>query len=231
MGEISRVKRTKAEAKAAYDSMSGWYDLLAGSSERKFREECLRMLSVQTGETALEIGFGTGETLLALARSVGKQGKVFGIDISEGMCRRAQIRLRNAGLADSVELKSGDATTLPFSTGSMDAVFMAFTLELFDTPEIPVVLLGCRRLLRQGGRIGVVAMTKPEKSNRMVQGYEWVHHTFPSWADCRPIRADLFLKDTGFEIMSKKVQSMWGLPVEILLAKNISFTKSTQNNE
>jgi len=217
--DISRVARSKAEAKAAYDSMSGWYDLLAGSSERKFREDCLRMLDVRAGETVLEIGFGTGDALLSLARSAGEQGKVFGLDISEGMRRRSQMRLRKAGLFESVELKSGDATSLPFPTGSMDAVFMAFTLELFDTPEIPAVLGECRRVLRQRGRIGVVAMAKPDRSSRMVTLYEWAHRTFPAWADCRPIRTQPFLAGAGFEILDGRSRSMWGLPVEILLAK------------
>jgi hypothetical protein len=34
--EISRVKRSKATAKASYDRMSGWYDWIAGSSEKAF---------------------------------------------------------------------------------------------------------------------------------------------------------------------------------------------------
>lgn len=219
MDDISRVTRSKAEAKTAYDALSGWYDLLAGSSERKFREECLRMLNVRVGETVLEIGFGTGEALLSLARSTGTQGNVFGIDISDGMCARAQLRLRKAGLADYVELKSGDATTLPFSSGSMDAVFMAFTLELFDTPEIPVVIAECRRVLRQGGRIGLVAMARPDRSGWMVRVYEWAHHIFPVWVDCRPIRSQKYLEGAGFITLDRKERSMWGLPVEILLAK------------
>ena len=219
MDDISRVTRSKAEAKTAYDAMSGWYDLLAGSSERKFREECLRMLNVQSGENILEIGFGTGETLLSLARSTGKHGKVFGIDISDGMCARAQLRLRKAGFADSVELKSGDATSLPFSSGSMDAVFMAFTLELFDTPEIPVVIAECRRVLRQAGRIGLVVMAMPDSPGWMVRLYEWAHHAFPVWVDCRPIRSQIFLEEAGFIILDRTERSMWGLPVEILLAQ------------
>jgi ubiquinone/menaquinone biosynthesis C-methylase UbiE len=228
LDDISRVTRSKAEAKAAYDTLSGWYDLLAGSSERKFREECLRMINVQAGQTVLEIGFGTGEALLTLAHSVGSAGKVFGIDISDGMCKRAQIRLRKAGLADYVELKSGDATTLPFSSGSMDAIFIAFTLELFDTPEIPVVIAECRRVLRLGGRIGLVAMAKPDRSGWIVRFYEWAHHAFPVWVDCRPICVDLFLKDSGFEILSSKFRSAWGLPVEILLANNLKPKKDVK---
>ncbi|MGD0172897.1 MAG: methyltransferase domain-containing protein [Anaerolineales bacterium] len=219
MNKISRVTRSKAEAQTAYDRMSGWYDLLAGGSEQRFKEQGLQMLNVQSGEAVLEIGFGTGRSLLALARSVRTSGKVYGIDISPGMYRLSQSLLRKAGLADRVELKIGDAAELPFPSESIDAIFISFTLELFDTPEIPNVVAECRRVLRRGGRLCVVSMTQQERPSMMVGLYEWAHRTFPAWADCRPIQAQLFLKQAGFETLESKEQSMWGLPVEIILAK------------
>jgi ubiquinone/menaquinone biosynthesis C-methylase UbiE len=219
MNKISRVTRSKSEARVIYDRMSGCYDFLAGGSEERFKEQGLRMLNVRAGESVLEIGFGTGRSLLELARSVGTSGKVYGVDISPGMGRRAQSVLRKAGLADRVELKIGDAAALPFPSESMDAVFISFTLELFDTPEISVVVAECRRVLRPGGLLCVVSMTQKERVNMMVALYEWMHRALPAWIDCRPIRAELFLKDAGFDILDKKEEAMWGLPVEILFAK------------
>lgn len=112
--EISRVTRTKEEARASYDKLSPWYDVLVGRSERRFKYEGLQLLGVMEGEKVLEIGFGTGECILALAESVGNTGKVYGIDISQGMLNQSHSRIEKAGLSNRVELGCGDATKLPF---------------------------------------------------------------------------------------------------------------------
>ncbi len=217
--EISRVTRSKEAAKASYDRMSRWYDALAGMSEKKFRDLGLRKLDAQEGETILEIGFGTGHCIQALARSVGGSGKVYGIDLSEGMFNLTQTRVQKAGLSERVDLKLGDAAQLPFQSGFFDAVFTSFTLELFDTPEIPVVLQECGRVLREEGRICVVSMVKKEKDNLAVRLYEWAHVKLPNYVDCRPILLQDALEQAGFHLIELTEMAMWGLPVEIALAK------------
>jgi demethylmenaquinone methyltransferase/2-methoxy-6-polyprenyl-1,4-benzoquinol methylase len=219
MAGMSRVTRSKEEAKASYNHMSRWYDVLTGESEKKFKNIGLQFLSVQPGETVLEIGFGTGKTLLPLARSVGETGKVYGLDISEGMIEIAGSRLRKAGLSGRVELKCGDATALAFPDQSFEAVFLCFTLELFDTPEIPIVLKECHRVLRPNGRICVVAMSKKGKPNLMTRLYGWSHDKLPNYVDCRPIYAQESMEESGFRTTEAEVMLMWGLPVEIVLAK------------
>jgi ubiquinone/menaquinone biosynthesis C-methylase UbiE len=217
--EISRVTRSKEEAKASYDKMSKWYDMLAGLAERKYRYAGLKKLGAREGEMVLEIGFGTGHCILALAQSVGNSGKVYGIDISEGMFNITRSRVREAGLSERVELKCGDAATLPFETNFFDAVFTSFTLELFDTPEIPTVLHECRRVLRSGGRICVVAMSKKGETNVIMRLYEWAYLKLPNYVDCRPIFVQEALEEAGFQVLDVTELTMFGLPVEIVVAK------------
>jgi ubiquinone/menaquinone biosynthesis C-methylase UbiE len=217
---IRRVNRSKEACRRSYNRLSRWYDLLAGSSERKYGEKGVELLSPSPGERILEIGFGTGHDLVLLARAVGPAGHIVGVDISDGMFALAQKRLQKEKLIDRVKLHLGDATDLEFlTTESLDGVFMSFTLELFDTPELPCVLYECQRALKSGGRLVVVSMRKTEPPGMAVRMYEWFHDHLPNYADCRPILARLLVEQSGFTVEDVNSSSMWGLPVEIVLAR------------
>ncbi len=215
---ISRVTRSKQDAQAMYNKLSRWYDGLSGGWEAIAREAGLRMLNAKAGETVLELGVGTGHGLLALARAVGQAGCVYGIDLSPQMLALTQARVDRAGLAKQVHLLCGDATQLFFKSGSFNAIFMSFTLELFDTPEIPQTLLACQQALAQGGRICVVSLSKQGGSAWMLNLYEWAHRTFPKFVDCRPIFVQRALEKANWLVSDATQISLWGLPVEIVLA-------------
>jgi demethylmenaquinone methyltransferase/2-methoxy-6-polyprenyl-1,4-benzoquinol methylase len=216
--EILPVSRTKAEARHYYDRISRIYEYLTRAFERKFAEMALDRLSVEEGETVLEIGFGSGYCLQRIARSVGGGGQVNGIDISSGMITVTKRKLDNAGLEGRVHLIQGDAENLPYSSNALDAVFMSYTLELFDTPEIPRVLEEVKRVLRPGGRLAVASMSKAGGGSIMLRLYEWAHTRWPKHADCRPIYAEQSLSDAGFRIETKDIFKKYGLPNEIVVA-------------
>jgi ubiquinone/menaquinone biosynthesis C-methylase UbiE len=219
---VSPVKRTKAQARANYNRLSRWYDWLAGSSEAKYRRMGEQTLHLQPGERLLEIGFGTGQALVSLAEAVGAHGRVCGLDLSDGMAAVARQRLSQADLTERTDLTLGDAAQAPFAEASFDAVFMSFTLELFDTPEILIVLHQCMRMLRPLGRLVIVTLVKTQKPNFAERIYEWFHERMPVAVDCRPIPAQTTIQAAGFEITAVTAKKMWGLPVEIITAEKIS---------
>jgi ubiquinone/menaquinone biosynthesis C-methylase UbiE len=220
--QISRVSRSRETARSSYNRMSRWYDWLSGASEKAACQEGLRMLAVKEGERVLEIGFGTGHNLLALAKTVGGAGRVCGIDLAEGMLAVARGQVERAGFAERVELRCGDAVYLPYEAESFDAAFSSFTLELFDTPEIPLVLGECRRVLKAGGRIGIVSLAKHGKPNAMTRLYEWAHLKFPNVVDCRPILVSQALVEAGFDVQEMVQRSMWGLAVEVVAGISVT---------
>jgi demethylmenaquinone methyltransferase/2-methoxy-6-polyprenyl-1,4-benzoquinol methylase len=214
--DMQRVLQSKAETRSYYNKIANYYDLLAEHSEGPMREAGLHLLAPRPPEHILEIGPGTGHCLVELARAVGPSGRVFGIDLSDKMVELASARVRENGLNDSVEITCGDVEQLPFSADALDAVFMSFTLELFDTPDIPRVLAECRRVLKPGGRIVVVAVSHEGKQSLALRVYDWTHQHFPNLLDCRPIYAKRALEKAGFNVLEVKHEQMW-VPVEVVL--------------
>jgi len=216
--DILPVRRSKEEAKRFYDRISRVYDYLTGAFERKYADMAVERLSVEEGATVLEIGFGPGHCLKRLAESVGKTGKAYGVDISSGMLEVTRRRLDKVQLMDRVKLYCGDAASLPYGDNTFDAVFMSFTLELFDTLEIPRLLEEVKRVLKPRGRIGVISISKKNGESLLLRLYEWAHRKWPKYVDCRPIYLEQSLRDSGYEIRKEEKIKLFGLPGEIVVA-------------
>ena len=212
---LLRVLQSKNETRAFYDKISDFYDLLAEHSEAPVREAGLEILKASGNEIVLEIGCATGHSLVQLAKAVPPGGAVFGLDLSERMLRLSAGLLRSEKLTDTVSLVCGDAVRLPFAAGTLDAIFMSFTLELFDTPEIPAVLRECRRALKVNGRIVVVAISKEGPAGAVLEAFEWTHRHFPNLLDCRPIFVRRALEEAGFKVGTAASMNMW-VPVELV---------------
>ncbi len=100
------------------------------------------------GERVLDIGCGTGATVLELAERVGPDGYVLGLDVAEPMLERA--RERAAGRRQ-VELRLGDAATAPWPEEGFDLAFSRFGVMFFADPVAAFAHI--RGALRPGGRL------------------------------------------------------------------------------
>jgi len=205
-----------------YDRIANAYDLIADSNERAARQTGVKALALRSGESVLELGFGTGNEVLDLANLVGPGGKVAGIDISSGMLGVAQRKLAASAVKTPVDLRLGDARALPFAEASFDAVYTSFTLELFPEGDIPVVLAEAKRVLKPGGRIGVVSMATVRPGHRvsgLEKTYIWMHRHFPHLVDCRPIDTEALVQAAGFKIASHQDLEIWTMPVRVVIGQ------------
>jgi SAM-dependent methyltransferase len=104
------------------------------------------------GATVVDIGCGAGTDLLLAARRVGLTGRAIGVDMTEAMRRRATHGAAACGL-DNVEVRSGDAATLPVDDGAVDVVISNGVLNLVPEKERAVAEIA--RVLKPGGRVQI----------------------------------------------------------------------------
>lgn len=220
---VEPVTASSAAIERTYDRLSGVYSRFMGAWEGPARRAVLGLLELRSGERVADIGCGPGHAAVAFARQVGTDGTVVGIDISRRMLGQARRRVDRAGIDDSVHLVRGDARRLPLADAAVDVAYLAETLELFDTSDIPVVLDELRRALSPGGQLCVVSMPRAgHEDSAFVRAYEWAYRNVPGYATvgCRPIYVEAAIRDAGFEITATRELLRGGVwPIEIVQAR------------
>lgn len=135
-----------------------WYDVLAWAmtrgKERAFRDKTVDGARLESGESVLDVGCGTGTLAMAAKRRVGTSGRVCGIDASPEMIARAQKKARKAGL--EVDFERAAVERLPFADGTFDAVLATIMLHHLPDDARRQGLREMRRVLKPGGRLFVV---------------------------------------------------------------------------
>ena len=108
-----------------------------------------RMAPLAPGATVVDIGCGAGMDLLLAAQAVGPRGRAIGIDMTDAMAVRARAGARAIGL-DNVEVRLGDALSLPVESESVDFVISNGVLNL--TPDKKEAFDEVFRILKPGGQ-------------------------------------------------------------------------------
>jgi demethylmenaquinone methyltransferase/2-methoxy-6-polyprenyl-1,4-benzoquinol methylase len=129
-----------------YDAMNV---LMTAGLDGRWRAETARA-AVLPGDRVLDVCCGTGDLALA-ALALG--GNVTAVDFAERMLERAR------GKSREVEWVRADALALPFDDGCFDAVTIGFGLR--NVEDVDRGLRELRRVLRPGGRLGVLDVTQP----------------------------------------------------------------------
>lgn len=146
-----------------FDRISGVYDLMNSAMtaglHHQWRERAVDRAQVGPGSDALDLCTGTGDLALALRRRIGPDGRVVGSDFSEAMLELARGKSGEEGLP--VEFGWADALELPYGDESFDAVTVGFGAR--NLADLDRGLSEMARVLRPGGRLVILEITKPER--------------------------------------------------------------------
>ena len=150
------MSAANAAQEAYWNETAGrtWADL-QDRIDRQIRplgQAILDRLAPEPGETAIDVGCGCGDTSLELARRVGPEGEVLGLDISAPLLEVARRRAGEASL-EGLEFRQADAQVAALP-GGRDIVFSRFGVMFFSDPG--GAFRNLRHALRPGGRLGFV---------------------------------------------------------------------------
>ena len=126
-----------------------------------FGSAALQHAAARQGERAVDIGCGCGDISMALARQVGEQGAVLGVDVSRPMLQVARQRAAQAGLRQ-LDFREADASTAPLPQ-DCDLLFSRFGVMFFADPVAAFAHL--RGALRPGGRLVFVCWRAPRDNS------------------------------------------------------------------
>ncbi len=159
MTSMAHAELDKETIASAYARWAPVYDLVFGAVFERGRHAAIEAAE-RIGGRILEVGVGTGISLPDYKRS----NRLFGVDISEPMLRKARERVIEHGLTNVEGLQVMDAEQLTFPDASFDVVVAQYVVTTVPNPE--ATLDEFARVLKPGGEIVLVSRVGAEAGLR-----------------------------------------------------------------
>jgi ubiquinone/menaquinone biosynthesis C-methylase UbiE len=126
-------------------------------------DQLIKSAGISIGQTVLDVATGTGQPALTIARIVGPNGKVVGVDLSPEMLEIAKQEAASQGLTSTVDFQVvKDESLSMFSDNTFDSVVCRNGLMFMPDPV--KALKTFLRVLKPGGKAAVTVWGSPEKS-------------------------------------------------------------------
>lgn len=151
-----------------YDRVNGFGFFWTGSW---YRRRQLRLAGLLPGMAVVDVACGTGPVTRACLQLLRGSGSVVGVDPSAGMLTVARQRVPGA------EFRPGHAEALPVADASADFVAMGYALR--HVAQLERAFAEFRRVLRPGGRLLVLEVSRPASRIGLIVARTWFRDLLP----------------------------------------------------
>ncbi|SDW30720.1 demethylmenaquinone methyltransferase [Paenibacillus sp. CF384] len=155
-------KSKEQHVHAVFESIAPTYDLMndliSFRRHKAWRKFTMRKMNVKPGNTAIDLCCGTCDWTIALAKA-SESGDVVGLDFSAGMLEVGKKKVKGEGLDRQISLVQGNAMELPFEDNRFDFATIGFGLR--NVPDLEQVLREMMRVVKPGGQVVCLEMSKP----------------------------------------------------------------------
>lgn len=127
--------------------------------DRRWRAFAARQVALGPGQTALDIGTGTGDLAIAVARQSPPDTHIIGVDFATEMLDVGRQKLRRLGLDERIDLRQGDGEGLPFADMTFDACCSAFVVR--NMADLNRGFSEMLRVVKPGGRVVCLEISHP----------------------------------------------------------------------
>jgi len=155
----------------------------------------LAIASLKRGQVVLDLGSGAGFDCFLAARSVGKTGRVIGVDMTPEMLRKARENAQRNGFTN-VEFLLGEIEALPVADNSIDVIISNCVINL--SPEKQRVFNEAFRVLKPGGRLAVADMVATAPLPNDIKA-DWAAYTGCMSGASQITELERMLRSSGFK--------------------------------
>ncbi|MDA8931198.1 bifunctional demethylmenaquinone methyltransferase/2-methoxy-6-polyprenyl-1,4-benzoquinol methylase UbiE [Flavobacteriaceae bacterium] len=208
----------KTQVRNMFNGIAQNYDALnrviSFGIDISWRKKVVALIEATNPKNVLDIATGTGDLAIHLAET--RAEKIIGLDLSPGMLSVGIEKVAQKNLSHKIDMIIGDSEALPFETGSIDAVTVAFGVRNFE--NLALGLSEILRVLKPKGTLVILETSVPEKTP-FKQGYGLYTKNL------LPLIGRLFSKDkSAYSYLSESAaQFPYGISFNNIL-KGIGFT-------
>jgi demethylmenaquinone methyltransferase/2-methoxy-6-polyprenyl-1,4-benzoquinol methylase len=166
--ETSNPTRQSEPLHGMFTAVPPRYDLvnriISLGLDNRWRRRAARVCLEGKPRRILDLGCGTGDLTIEIARMSGEDAEITALDYSLPMLERARQKAASAGVEKKVNFVHGQATQIPFPDGHFDCVGISFAFRnlTYKNPLCQPHLAEVKRVLKGGGRYVIVESSQPQ---------------------------------------------------------------------